>query len=49
MGRFVFVNQQNKLNQEIAGTRIYISLLPAFTTILFSSRIKDTANTPPAF
>jgi len=41
--RFVFVNQYNKVNQEIAGTRVYISHLPALTSILFSSRIKHTA------
>jgi len=35
-------NTQN-MNQ-IAGTRVYISLLPAYTSILFSSHIKHTAN-----
>jgi hypothetical protein len=29
---------------QIAATRVYISLLPAFTSILFSSRIYHTAS-----
>jgi len=40
----LFVNQQNKLKQDIAGTRVQISLLPAYSTILFSFRIKHTAS-----
>jgi hypothetical protein len=32
-------NKAHILNEEIAGTRVYISLLPAYTSILFSSRI----------
>ena len=43
---FVFINQQNKFNQEIAGTRVYICLLPAYTSIRFSSRIYHTASIP---
>jgi hypothetical protein len=35
-------NETQDMNQ-IAGTRVYISLLPAFTSILFSSRIERTA------
>ena len=35
-------NKTHKLNQEIAGTRVYISLLPAYTSFLFSSRIIHT-------
>ena len=35
-------NKTHKLNQEIAGTRVYISRLPAYTSILFSSRIIHT-------
>jgi len=44
LGRVVFFNQQNKLNQEIAGTWVYISLLSTYTSSLFSSQIKDTAS-----
>ena len=35
-------NETQDMNQ-IAGTRVYISLLPAFTSILFSSGICHTA------
>ena len=35
-------NKTHKLNQEIAGTRVYISLLPTYTSFPFSSRIKHT-------
>jgi hypothetical protein len=35
-------NNTHKLNQEIAGTRVYISVLPAYTSFLFSSRIIHT-------
>jgi len=35
-------NKPHKLNQEIAGTRVYISLLPAYTSFLVSSRIIHT-------
>jgi len=40
LGCFVLVNQQNKLNQEIAGTGVYIFLLPACSSILFASQIQ---------
>jgi len=43
LGRFVFIDQPNKLNQEIAGTWVYLSHLPNFTSILFPSHIKHTA------
>jgi len=43
LAHLVFFNQQNKLNQEITRTRVYISLVPTFTSILISSRIKHTA------
>jgi hypothetical protein len=33
-----------KLNQDIAGTQVYISLLSASTSILFSSRLKHAAS-----
>jgi hypothetical protein len=35
-------NKTDKLNKEIAGTQVYISLLPAYTAFLFSSRIIHT-------
>jgi len=44
LGRFVFIHQQNKLNQEITGSRVYISHLPAYTSILCSSHTKDTTS-----
>jgi len=44
LGHVVFVNQQNKLNQEITGTQRYLSLFPAYSSILFSSRIIETTN-----
>jgi len=44
LGRFVLVNQQYKLNQQIAGTQVYISLLPAYTSILFSIHIQHTTS-----
>ena len=43
LGRSVFVNQQNKLTQQIAETQVYISLLPAYIFFLFSSHIKHSA------
>jgi hypothetical protein len=36
-------NKTQNMNQ-ITGTRVYISILPAYTSILFSSRIKHTAS-----
>jgi len=36
-------NKTQDMNQ-IAGTRVYISLLPAYTSILFSCRIKHTTS-----
>jgi hypothetical protein len=36
-------NNMQDINQ-IAGTRVYISLLPAYTSILFSSRIEHTTS-----
>jgi len=44
LGRFVFVKQQNEFNQVITETCIYISLLPAYTSILFSCCISQTAS-----
>jgi len=44
LGRFGFVNQRNKFDQEIAGSRVYISLLPACPSILFCSWMKPTAS-----
>ena len=35
-------NKTRKLNQEIAGTRVYRSLLPVYTSFLFSSCIIHT-------
>jgi len=35
-------NKTHKMNQEIAGTGVYISCLPAYTSFLFSSRIRHT-------
>jgi len=37
-------NKTNKFTQEIAGTRVYISLLPAYTSFLFSSCIIQTSS-----
>jgi hypothetical protein len=48
LGRLVFVNQQKKLKQGIAGTKVHISLLPAFTSIFFSLHFQQPANAPPA-
>jgi len=45
MGCFVLVNQQNRLNQRITGTRVYISLFPVFPSILFSSQIEHPVST----
>jgi len=36
-------NKTQNMNQ-ITGTQVYISLLPAYTSILFSSHIKHTAS-----
>ena len=36
-------NKKKDMNQ-IAGTGVYISLLPAYTSILFSSSMKHTAS-----
>jgi len=44
LGRFVIVHHQNKLNPEIARTRVYISLLPAEFSILFSSGIEHSTS-----
>jgi len=38
----LLTNKTAKLNQEIAGTRVYISRLPAYTSILFSSGMIHT-------
>jgi hypothetical protein len=35
-------NKTHKLNQEIAGTRVYISRLPTYTSCHFSSGIIHT-------
>ena len=35
--------EMHDMNQ-IAGTRVYISLLPAYTSIIFSSRFKPTGS-----
>jgi len=43
-GCFVFINQQNPGYQPNRNnSSIYISILPAYTSILFSSRIEHTA------
>ena len=39
---FSLTNKTHKLNKEIAGTQVYISLLPVCTFFLFSSRIIHT-------
>jgi len=44
LGRFVFVNKQNKLNKEIAGTWVYRSVQPGYTCIRISSRIQHTTH-----
>jgi len=46
LGLFVFLNQQNKLNQEIAGIWVYILLLPVYSTFLFSSGFRPIASIP---
>ena len=38
----LLTNKTRKLNQEIAHTRVYISLLPAYTSFPISSRIIHT-------
>jgi len=38
----LITNKTHKLKQEIAGTRVFISLLPAYTSLLCSSRIMHT-------
>jgi hypothetical protein len=38
----LLTNKTHKLSYEIAGTRVYISLLPTYTSILFSSCIIHT-------
>ena len=45
-GRAVLCSLTNDTQDmyQIAGTRVYISLLPAYTSILFSSCIKHTAS-----
>jgi len=35
----VFINQQNKLNEDITGAGVYISLLPADTSTIISFHI----------
>ena len=37
------IKKTQDMNQ-IAGTRVYIYLLPAYTSILFSSQIEHTAS-----
>jgi len=44
LGHCVFVNQRNKVNQEIAATRVYIYHLPAYTSIFLSSHIEHTTS-----
>jgi hypothetical protein len=39
---YSLTNKTHKLNQDIAETRVYISLLPADTSILFSSHTIPT-------
>ena len=38
----LLTNKAHKLNQEIAGTQAYISLVPAYTSFLFSFCIIPT-------
>jgi len=44
LGRFVFGNLQNKLNEAIAGTQVYISLRLTSTSIQLTSCIKHTTS-----
>jgi hypothetical protein len=41
----LLTNETYKLNQEPAGTQVYISLLSAYTSFLFSSCIIHTNST----
>jgi len=44
LGCLVFINQPKKWNQVITGSRLYISILPANTSGLFSSGLELTAS-----
>jgi len=46
LGHFVSVDQQIKLNQELSGTGVHISILPTYTSILFSSGTKTHCEYP---